>query len=211
MKTLIAVPCLDMVPADFMESLVNLKKPEDTSWTIVKNTLIHDARNLVAGSAIQAGFDRVMWFDSDMTFAPDTLLKLSQDMDETGADMVSGLYYTRRPPNIKPVAYKRMWWRKNRSGKIDTGAETYFDYPEGLCDIEAAGFGCMLTTTEIMNRVGEEFGSPFDMLPNMGEDMAFCWRAQKVGAKMLLDPRVKCGHIGQMKFDESWWKHGSNS
>ena len=107
-KTLIAVPCMDMVHADFFESFVNLIKPEGTSWTMVRDTLINEARNIIAANAIKAEFDRVMWFDSDMKFEPDTLLKLAQDMDENNLDFVSGLYFTRRP-KIKPCAFKSLW------------------------------------------------------------------------------------------------------
>lgn len=196
-KTLIAVPCFDMVHADFMYSIVNLRKPEDTSWTMVKNTLVHDARNLIAASAAGAGFERVMWFDSDMVFTPETLMTLSKDMDETGADIVTGLYYTRRPPDIKPVVYRGVWFDGKKSG-----AENILDFPDGLSDCEAAGFGCCLTTVEILDRVGQKFGSPFDPLPTMGEDISFCWRAKQCGAKILLDSNVKCGHIGMMVYGE---------
>jgi hypothetical protein len=64
-----------------MESFIKLQKPEGTSFTIVKDTLINEARNIIASNAIKGGFDRVMWFDSDMKFAPDTLIKLSAQMD----------------------------------------------------------------------------------------------------------------------------------
>lgn len=206
LKTLIAVPCFDMVHADFMESLVNLRKPPETAWTMVKNTLIHDARNIIAANAIEAGFDRVMWFDSDMVFKPDTLLKLLEDMDRTGADLVSGLYFTRRPPNIKPVAFSRLWY-KEIDGGIDTGAENFMDYPENdVVPIEAVGFGCCLTSVRLLKDVAERFGSPFDHIPTMGEDMAFCHRSRQLGAMLLLDTGVKCGHIGQVQITEETFK-----
>ena len=50
MKTLIAVPCGDMVHTDFMTSLIALQKPPDTSFTVVKNTLVHVARNRIAAN-----------------------------------------------------------------------------------------------------------------------------------------------------------------
>ena len=207
MKTLIAVPCFDMVHADFMESLVNLQKPPETSWTMVKNTLIHDARNIIAANAIEAGFDRVMWFDSDMTFKPDTLIELTKVMDAMGVDMVSGLYFTRRPPKIKPVAYKESWYKVRKDGSVDTGAVNFTDYPDNaITAVDAVGFGCCLTTCGILKRVGERFGAPFDMIPTMGEDMSFCWRAKQIGAKIVLDTGVKCGHIGTVQITEETYK-----
>ena len=203
MKTLIAVPCMDMVHSDFMESLVNLQKQDETSWTMVRDTLIHEARNIIAANAIKAGFDRIMWFDSDMKFAPDTLIKLSQAM-ETGLEFVSGLYFTRRPP-IKPCVFKELHWNKTENG-LDAGSEYYFDYPEGISEIAGCGFGCCLTSVDLLKRVGDAFGAPFAPLDSMGEDVSFCWRVIQLGGKMYLDSRVKCGHVGMYTYDENAMK-----
>ena len=204
-KTLIAVPCFDMVHADFMESFVNLTKPDGTSWTMVRDTLINEARNIIAANAIKAGFDRVMWFDSDMKFAPDTLVRLAQDMDENNLDYVSGLYFTRRPP-IKPCVFKELWWQKTEDGKTDAGSNYYFDYPEGLTEIAGSGFGCCLTTVDLLKRVGDAYGAPFAPLDRMGEDVSFCWRAIQIGARMHIDTRIKCGHVGQYEYNEESFK-----
>lgn len=200
-KTLIAVPCMDMVHARFMESFVNLIKPDGTSWAMVQDTLINEARNIFAANAIKSGFDRVMWFDSDMTFAPDTLLKLTADMDENNLDYVSGLYFTRRP-KIKPCAFKALWWDKKENGDLDAGSEFYYDYPDGLTECAGTGFGCVLTSVDLLKRVGDTFGAPFAPLESMGEDLSFCWRVIQVGGKMHLDTRVKCGHIGMYEYCE---------
>ena len=202
-KTLIAIPCFDMVHTDFMESFINLVKPDGTSYTIVRDTLINESRNIIAANAIKSGFDRVMWFDSDMKFAPDTLLKLSEDMD-TGIDYVSGLYFTRRPP-IKPCAFKELWWEKTEAG-VNAGSKYFFDYPDGLTECAGTGFGCCLTSVDLLKRVGDRFGAPFAPLEGMGEDLSFCCRVIQLGAKMFLDTRVKCGHVGQMEFNADAYK-----
>ena len=208
-KTLVAVPCFDMVHTDFMESIVNLQKPEGSFFTVVKNTLIHDARNIIAGNAINAGFDRILWLDSDMKLPKDAFVQLSKDMDEGGLDYVSALYFTRRPPNIKPVAYKMLKWN-NDGEELDADAENLYDYTEGLQECVATGFGCVLTTTDLLRRVWERFGSPFNPLDGMGEDMSFCWRAGQIGAKLYLDARVKCTHIGCFEFDEAYYRGFGN-
>ena len=200
-KTLIAVPCMDMVHAKFMESFVNLIKPDGTSWAMVQDTLINEARNIFAANAVKAGFDRVFWLDSDMKFEPDTLVRLTQDMDEYNLDFVSGLYFTRRPP-IKPVAFKSLHWDKKENGDLDAGSEYFFDYPEGLTEVAGTGFGCVLTTVDLLKRVGDTFGAPFAPLESMGEDLSFCWRVIQIGAKMHLDTRVKCGHVGMYEYNE---------
>ena len=204
MKTLIAVPCFDMIHADFAKSFIDLQKPPGTSYTFIKNTLIYDSRNIVAANAIEAGFDRVMWFDSDMTFAPDTLLKLSALMDE-GRHMVSGLYFTRRLPNVRPVLFKKMTYEVH-DGVADSEATFYCDYPEGVIECDAVGFGCCLTSVDLLKRVKEKYGSPFTPFSCMGEDMAFCLRVRELGEKIYCDTSVKCGHIGCVEITENTFR-----
>ena len=206
MKTLIAVPCFDTVHTDFAKSLIDLQKPPGTSYTFVKNTLIYDSRNTVAASAIEAGFDRVFWVDSDMTFPPDALIRLSKDMDE-GREMVSGLYFTRRYPNIRPVLFSTMTYDAH-DGVADSEAEFWYDYPQDkVVECAAVGFGCCLTSVNLLKCVAESFGSPFTPFSMMGEDMAFCIRVRELGEKIFCDTSVKCGHIGCVEFNENVY-HG---
>lgn len=202
MKTLIGIPCMDMVHTGFFKAFTDLNKA-GASYTVLQNTLIHDSRNIIAANAIKAGFDRIMWFDSDMTFEPDTLERLSADMD-TGLDFVTGVYYTRKPPKIRPVIYKELWWDLQENGEVYSGATNFTDYPEGIFEIAGAGFGCCLTSVDLIKRVGDEFGSPFAPIHGMGEDLSFCWRVQQIGAKMYCDGGVQCGHIGQFVYNKEW-------
>lgn len=201
MKTLIAVPCFDMVHTDFFQSVVNLQKPANTFFTVVKNTLIHVGRNIIARNAVEAGFDRVVWLDSDMRFPADMLFRLSEDMDK-GFDLVTGLYFTRIPP-IKPNAFTDIWLADETR---NAGAEWLWEYDEGLNPIKACGFGCCITSTDLFKRVGDKFGKLFQPFDGMGEDMSFCIRADEVGAKMVCDTRIKCDHIGQATYNESFYK-----
>ena len=205
MRTLIAVPCFDMVKTDFMKCLLDLEKPEGTCYTVIKNTLIYNARNLIADNAIKEGFDYVLWLDSDITFEPDTLIKLLIDAQKHNLDFVSGLCFMRRK-KTQPVLYKKIWWDVSQDGNVSTGAEPFLDYPSGLFNCEGAGFGCVLTSVRLLKAVGDVYGSPFTPLMGMGEDLAFCLRARKTGFALWCDAEVKCGHIGEYIFDEEYYK-----
>lgn len=205
-KTLIAIPCFDMVDTDFFESFVNLEKPEYCSYTLVKNTLIYIARNTIASNAIEAGFERILWLDSDMTFPPDMIDRMSRTMDENNLEFLTGLYFTRRPPVIKPNAFKTLWWEQKSDTEIDAGADHLWTYTEGLNEIQGCGFGCVMTDTDLIKRVGDKFGSPFTPIDGMGEDLSFCWRVNQLGVPMFCDTRIKCGHIGQMNYNEDYYK-----
>ena len=203
MKTLIAVPCMDMAPVDFMCSLINLRKTEDTRYAVKQNSLIYDSRNTFASKAITGGYDRIMWFDSDMVFAPDTLERLSKDMDE-GRDFVCGICFKRHYPTA-PVVYKHLTYQTGT--EIRAKAEAYTDYPQNsIFEVEAAGFGCVLMKVDLLRRIWDTFGPPFDPLTQMGEDLSCCWRIKKLGVPMYCDSSVKVGHIGQMIFDETMYR-----
>ena len=205
MSTLIAVPCHEMVHADFNRSLMELERPDGTGYAQITGTLIYTARTLIANKAIELGFDRVLWIDSDMTFPADTLIRLSEDMDK-GLDMVCGIYFTRKPP-ILPAIHKYLKWQIKEDGWVDTDCKCFTDYPENsLFEIACCGFGCVMTSTKLLKAMNEKYGSPFYPLMGMGEDTTFCWRATQNGFKIYCDSRVKVGHIGQYVFDEETWR-----
>ena len=76
MKTLILIPCMDYLEADFVDSLTHLHLVGETDIVFLKSSLVYDARNQGAHKAIQGGYDYVLWIDSDMTFAPDLMQKM---------------------------------------------------------------------------------------------------------------------------------------
>ena len=192
------------VHVEFMCSLIDLQKPKGTEYTVTNGTLVYNARNAMTYTAIKNGFDRVLWIDSDMVFDDDTLVKLSKDMDE-GLDYVSGIYFTRREPVI-PTIYQDIWWKVNDDGNVDTGSKPIEELPKGLIEIAGSGFGCVMTSVDLIKAVTEKYGAPFTPMMGIGEDMAFCWRVKQLGFKMWCDGRVKVGHIGQKTFTDRDWK-----
>ena len=116
MKTMIAIPCMDTVPTQFMERLLALYRPDGTMIITARSSLIYDARNILSKMAIDQGYDRIMWLDSDMVFPSDLLDRLSADMD-TGKRYVSGMYFTRKNP-IHPVIYRETGYRQEAGGTV---------------------------------------------------------------------------------------------
>ena len=205
MKTLIAVPCGDMVPVDFMTSMINLKKPEGTSYSVHANSMIYDSRNNLAAKALVNGYDRILWLDSDMEFGPDTLIQMHKDLDENGIDMVCGLYFKRIIPT-GPCVYRELIYEIKPDGTLRADAVAVEQYPDGLFEVAGCGFGAVLMKTDILKEVWEKFGPPFDPMTQMGEDLSFCWRYAKLGGKMWCDPQIKVGHIGRYTYSEKDWK-----
>ena len=205
MNVLIAVPTHEYHNAEFTRCLMELDKPAGTGFTMITNTLIYTARNLIAKKAVEMGFDAVLWLDSDMVFPFDALTRLAADMEEGDLDLVTGLYFTRKEPII-PTRHKDIRWEIKENGWVDGGAELYRGYPKNqIFEISGCGFGCVMTSFRLLKRMVEKFGSPFYPLMGMGEDTTFCFRATQDGFKLYCDSRIKCGHIGQKVYDENFW------
>lgn len=201
MKTLIAIPAMDMVHTQFLKSILGMRAVGVCEYSMTQSSLVYDARNLLANKAITEGFDRVLWLDSDMTFDPDLMQRLSARLDE-GYNFVTGLYFTRKE-EIKPVIYKALYFKTTEKGERYPVAETYFDYPKNeVFEISACGFGAVMMTTDMIREVSK-LGLPFSPAVGFGEDLTFCRTAEGLGLKMYCDSSIKLGHIAQRIINES--------
>ena len=199
MKTMIAVPCMDKIHTEFARCLIDLEKTNDTKICFKQSSLIYDSRNLLSLTALGMEFDRVLWLDSDMTFTAETLTQLHNVMDR-GYDLVTGLYVKRKAPVI-PVLYKTILPPDTSKPDIKKCVIDYLDYPtDDIFPVAGCGFGCVLTSTALLEKVWKRFGPAFSPLPGAGEDISFCYRAGLVGASMVCDSSVRCGHIGGVTF-----------
>lgn len=202
MKTMIAIPCMDMMHSQFVMSLTGLRLDGDIKFAYAVSSLVYDARNSLARKAIVEGFDRVLWLDSDMEFQPDLYKRLKEDLDE-GRDLVSGLYVTRKG-TIKPVIFEECGYKHMGGNEVKPLATTYYEYPKDqIFEISACGFGGVLMNVSLIKEVEAKYGLPFAPMLGFGEDISFCMRAKELGYKLWCDSRVKMGHIGLTMFTEA--------
>lgn len=205
MRTMIAVPCMDMVHTDFFRSCVGLIVTDDIQWTTCQSSLIYDARNKLADIAIDEGFDRVLWLDSDTMFDPFLFRRLSEHLD-MGKDMITGLYFGRKPP-IRPVIYKTLRTEYGPDGIPVPEAENYDDYErDSLFEVAGCGFGAVMTTVRLLQEVRDRFRLPFYPSGGLGEDFAFCLRVRELGHTIWCDSSIKVGHVGTAVYDETTFR-----
>lgn len=203
MKTLIAIPCMDMVHTNFLKSILGMRKVGEVQFQISCSSLIYDARNGLVKRAIEGKFDRILWLDSDMDFEPDLMERLSADMDE-GREYVTALFFKRKAP-IKPCIYSELAYMRNPdNGNLTPIAVCLEDYPrDQLFEVAASGMAATMMSVDLAKRVQEKFGQPFSPQLGFGEDLSFCGRAKQVGARMWCDSRIKVGHVGMGVISES--------
>ena len=161
MKTLIAIPCMDMVHTTFMRSLIGMNRCGETQFAIACSSLIYDARNQLVKKAIDEKFDRILWLDSDMDFQPDLMNRLSARLDE-GRDLVTGIYFSRRAP-VKPVFYEAVgYYHDDANQSVTPHAVPFLEYPkDSLFEIQGCGFGGVMHTVELAKKVQDKYGVPF--------------------------------------------------
>lgn len=197
-KILICVPSGDQVAAGFAQSLAMLQKGgNETAIMFQVGSLIYDARNKLAKQAIKMGADYTMWFDSDMIFAPDTMIKLL----EHNAPIVSGAYFRRSPP-YHLVAFDKC--------DMESREWTDLKLPHDTVKCGGVGFGCVLVKTSVLFEVAAKYQTWFEPLNGFGEDLSFCWRARQCGYDILLDPKITCGHVGHIVVNEDFYKAYAN-
>lgn len=199
MKTLIAVPCMDMNPVGFTHSLAVLKKEGDVVLSMLSGSLVYESRDKLVRQAISIGADYVMWFDSDMIFPDDTLIRMHEHMKDK--EIVSGLYFRRAAP-FTPCIFKSYEEHENT-----ISWEDYNDYPkDSVFEIAGMGFGCVMMKTEILYDLALNYQAWFSPFKNCGEDISFCFRAKELGHKIYCDSSIKCGHVGHLVVDETVWE-----
>jgi len=207
-KTLIAVPCMDMVSARFAQSLTTMKKVGQCTVSFLIGSLIYDSRNKLAGLAVEMEADYILWLDSDMVFRPDTLERMMAVMDDhPEIDVLSGLYFRRGHP-FTPVLFKTL--EVNKEGTLDWS--DYEELPDELFEIAGCGFGCVLMRTDMLLDIAakEEGGRWFTPIADAGEDCAFCIRARREGYRIFCDPTVDCGHMAYTPVTKNFWKAMKN-
>lgn len=159
------------------------------------------AREALADNALEAGMDYMLMIDDDMICPMD----LFERLYDHNVDVVAPLAFTRNAPHYA-VIYEC------ETGTDPVSRQDYFinhyarNYPENqLVRCDAVGFGSALINMDVIKKMKKPY---FMSTCGTGEDILFCYNAQKVGAKVYMDTATKLGHIGApVIIDEAYAKH----
>lgn len=191
MKVFIAVPSMDTIPALFAQSLALLKRECDVQIGWEVGSLVYHARNNLARQALKTDADWVLWLDSDMVFAPDTLIRMLKVCNDNDIDFLTAVCFRRKPP-YTPCLFDRL-------EKVEKGASytALLSVPDGLFQVGGCGFAGVLMRSDVLLSVQSRFeGRMFDPMDGFGEDVSFCWRARQCGYDIWCDSSIEFGHVG---------------
>ena len=191
MKVFIAVPSMDTIPALFAQSLALLQRDCEVQIGWEVGSLVYHARNNLARQALKTDADYVLWLDSDMVFAPDTLIRMLKVCKDNDIDFLTAVCFRRKPP-YTPCLFDRL-------EKVEKGASytALLSVPEGLFKVGGCGFAGVLMASDVLLSVQSKFnGRMFDPMDGFGEDVSFCWRARQCGYDIWCDSGIEFGHVG---------------
>ena len=194
MKILLGMPTVGTIPTKTVISLLATVERGKVEPMIVSGSLVYDARDAIAMYAVENDYDYVLYVDSDMVFNADDLRRLLAHQ----VGICSGLYVTRdgRNENViysKVITRRRFPYRKPE--RIPDNSTT------GFAPVSACGFGFCLIKTSVLKSMLKYYKSLFEPSKGVGEDIAFCLRAKRVGFKTFVDRDVKLGHVGEKVYE----------
>jgi hypothetical protein len=189
----VCVPTQGLVHAEFTYCLVNaIKRTEldsvSVSLVMHEGTVLSNQRQHIAVEALDKfSPDYLMWFDSDMTFPADVILRLI-DSDKS---VVCAAYSKRTPPLI-PTAF------------LDIDPVVPVKIQGNLQPVRYAGMGCMLVKASVMRSLEMPW---FPLIWHNaskswhGEDMGFCDLLHKNNIEIWCDTQLslELGHLGTVK------------
>lgn len=202
-KIMIAVPTREYIDVDSekcirkLERDMWLNKEFQVDVELIPGTVIHDLRFALAERAIKGKYDYILWIDSDMVFNSFVLY----DLLEADKDIVTAVCFMRRSP-YEPCIYSKL--RMGATLEEDQ-IEKYFDYPDGVFEVEACGMAMCLMKVVVLEDIITKVGQPFFPVKSdhrtLGEDLSFCFNARRAGHKIWATSKPKVGHIGKMVVD----------
>lgn len=188
-RILIGIPTKDDIRAETFKSVYDLIIPEgyEADFQYFYGYAVDQVRNLIADWTIN-GYDYLFAVDHDITFAPDTLVKLLAH----DKPIVSGIYRQRLEPPVLEI-YNTNY----QNVSMD------FVNQQGLIEIGACGFGCVLVKKEVFAAVGYPqfiYHQAISHANTFSEDLDFCKKARLKGYSVWCDTTILCGHIGHHTF-----------
>ena len=189
MKLLIAIPTNDQMPFQFVESLTRLIRRLDADGIEFEiafqgGTLVHVGRDKLALKAITADFTHILWLDADMVFTED----LFENLYDTRKEFVTGIAHARREPYLSCIFTELYPSIRRWEG----------EYPNDTFKIAGCGMACVLMSVDVVRDVWEHHSTAFFPSRELGEDLAFCKRAQDLGHEIWAEPSVQLGHLGHL-------------
>ena len=201
---LVGLPSTGFYHFEVVAKLLSFELPADVklNFNLISNCLIYDARERLVDFALNIGASHIFFLDSDMNPDSNVIKKLY----EADKDIISPMIFMRKYP-FQPCFYTKCGLTKDFKPLFEGPAEPEAWPTEGVYEFEGVGMACCLIKTEVFKKIPKPWFFP---LPNVGEDLSFCMKARKSGAKIWVDMGMDCKHLNMFPVDKSSYVAGYN-
>ncbi len=179
------------------------------------------ARNQTIQGFLESKVEWLLWLDTDMGFAPDTLDRLLSVADPVKRPIIGGLCFAlrefapdgmggfRTTPN--PTIFD---WVTTPNG--EQGFRARASYPvNSMVKCSGTGSACILIHRSVFERIRKEHGDVwYNRIPNetmkgqpISEDLSLCLRAQALDMPVYIHTGVRATHFKSFWLGESdYWQ-----
>jgi len=167
-----------------------IKKPVilwNTNKKGIKTTFLHNivhARETLRQYAIDNGFDKIFWLDTD------TIPKNLQSIEilaKSNLDAISGLYFYKK--TTKPVAVSKSTGTNFTIKEIEDAIND-----RKLLEAGLFGLGCALIDRKVFLKVPFEYS---EFGTEVSDDYGFCYAMDKLKIPRYVNPAIFCYHLGK--------------
>ena len=193
-KIVLGIPHTGTLPVDTVMGLLRIQSKYAINIQLMKSSILYISRDNLVEAALRAQADYIMFLDSDQIIYEDTIDRLAKYLDN-GEDIVTTLIFRKDPP-YQPCIFCEQIELENKQISLK-----YYDVEnEDLTKpfyVESCGLGCAMIKLDIFKNIKQPWFLP---RPYTGEDISFMWEARQKGYKILCDPTIEIGHIGQKNY-----------
>lgn len=183
---LIAIPTNKYIEKECFQAIYDLDTEGlDCQLYIQSAYAVDVAREKIVIEAKKRNAEYIFWVDSD-TIPPKNALK---DLLSCNKDIVSGIYAFKYMDSDDAVVMRI------NGDHYENITVTELLQGERIKEIDACGFGCILTKTDVFREQNFIYDT------RRGEDTYFCEKAKVNGYKIYVDNRVGCGHKGDIFYN----------
>lgn len=206
-STIIVIPTRGTIPSRVVSAWDNLISPmnQKRAKLFATGGEVGHAYNTMIQNILNdpelSKWKYVLTLEDDNLVPPDAHIRLLESIEAGPYDAVGGLYFTKGMINM-PMAYgdPREF---ERTGVLDFRPRDVKEVlaSNGVLEVNGIAMGCSLFRLELLRRIPAPwFVTVNDVIPGKGvacftQDLYFCERAKRIGARFAVDARVRVGHL----------------
>jgi hypothetical protein len=152
----------------------------------------------MTASFLKTNHTHMMWLDADIEFTPEDVAKVWN----LEVDIGCGVYAMKKQD--------KQWFAAWKDGALVKDLDQF----KGPIEVDYAGTGFLLIRRHVIETLvltAETYEGPNGRVPALymtpihndgfeSEDYHFCRKAREAGFKIMMDPSVRLGHIGQYRY-----------